>query len=256
MEHQAERIAAIYDIHGNLPALEAALAEIDCDDVDLIVVGGDVAAGPMPGAVIERLRSIGDRARFVRGNADRLMVAAYDDAATQGAPPAVEWAAAQLSSGERDFLASFQDNVVVDVVGIGAIRFCHGSPRSDEEILTSLTSDTRLAPILSGVVEPIVVCGHTHVQFDRTFERWRVLNAGSVGMPYEVPTGARWLRIGPEIEHRVTNYDIDQAAAVIRRAGYPDVEEWIDSYMRNPTPASDASTFFEDMAIKREEQNL
>ncbi|MGH2549739.1 MAG: metallophosphoesterase family protein [Thermomicrobiales bacterium] len=255
MENQAERIAAIYDIHGNLPALEAVLGEIDRDDVDLIVVGGDVAAGPMPGAVIERLRLLGDRARFVRGNADRMMVAAFDDAAIPGAPPAVDWAAAQLSSADRDLLASFQENVVVDAAGIGSIRFCHGSPRSDEEILTSRTSDARLAPILSGVEEPILVCGHTHIQFDRTFDRSRVLNAGSVGMPYEVPTGARWLRIGPGIEHRITAYDIDRAAAIMRTSGYPDVGQWIDSYIRNPTPASEASVFFEDMALKREEQN-
>jgi putative phosphoesterase len=253
--NQAERLAAIYDIHGNLPALEAVLAEIDRDAVDLIVVGGDVAAGPMPGAVIERLRLLGDRARFVRGNADRMMVSAYDEAAVPGAPPAVDWAAGQLRSADRDFLASFQENVVVDIAGVGSVRFCHGSPRSDEEILTSLTSDARLAPILSDVTEPIVVCGHTHIQFDRTFERWRVLNAGSVGMPYELPTGARWLRIGPAIEHRTTGYDIDKAAETIGASGYPDVEEWIDSYLRNPTPASEASAFFEDLAIKREEQN-
>lgn len=255
MEHQAERVAAIYDIHGNLPALNEVLAEIERDNVDLIVVGGDVAAGPMPEAVIDRLRSLRDRALFVRGNADRMMVAAYDEAAVPGAPPAVDWGAAQLSSADRDFLASFRENVVVDITGIGAVRFCHGSPRSDEEILTSLTSDSRLAPILSDVVELIVVCGHTHIQFDRAFERWRVVNAGSVGMPYEVPTGARWLRIGPAIEHRITRYDIDLAAGVIRASGYPDVEGWIDSYLRNPTPATEASAFFENLALKREEQN-
>jgi putative phosphoesterase len=255
MQNHAKRVAAIYDIHGNLPAFEAVLAEIDRDQVDLIVVGGDVAAGPMPGAVIERLRSLGNRARFVRGNGDRMMVTDYDGAAAPGAPPAVDWAAAQLSSTDRDFLASFQENAVIDVAGIGPVRFCHGSPRSDEEILTSRTSDARLARILSEVTEPIVVCGHTHIQFDRSFERWRVLNAGSVGMPYEVPTGARWLRIGPGVEHRVTTYDIDRAAEVIRTSGYPEVEEWIDSYLRNPTPAAEASAFFEDMALKREEQN-
>lgn len=255
MGKQARRVAAIYDIHGNLPALDAVLAEIDRDDVDLIVVGGDVAAGPMPVAVIERLQLLGDRAQFVRGNADRMMVEAFDTIATSAPPPTVDWAAAQLRSSDRDFLASFRENVVVDIRGVGEIRFCHGSPRSDEEILTSVTSDERLAPILTGVKESIVVCGHTHVQFDRSFERWRVLNAGSIGMPYEVPTGARWLRLGPGIEHRVTQYDIDRAAEVIGSSGYPDIETWIESYLRHPTPAAEASAFFEEMAIKREEES-
>lgn len=253
MVERAGRVAALYDIHGNLPALEAVLSEIEREGIDCIVVGGDVAAGPMPIEVIDVLRSLGQRARFVRGNADRLMVSAFDALQSGGNPStSPEWAATQLSQADRDFLASFRENVVLDVEGLGPMRFCHGSPRSDEEILTSLTSGTRLAPILRDVREATVICGHTHIQFDRTFERWRVLNAGSVGMPYEVPPGARWLRLGPGIEHRTTTFDIDAAARVLETSKHPDMPDWINSYLRNPTPAAEASAFFEDMAIKRE----
>jgi putative phosphoesterase len=256
MPERVERVAAIYDIHGNLPALQAVLAEIEREQIDLIIVGGDVAAGPMPVEVIAVLQSLGERARFVRGNADRMMVSAYDTLrSTPGAPASVEWAVTQLSESDRDFLASFDENVVLDIGELGLVRFCHGSPRGDEEILTALTSEQRLEPILAGVDEAIVVCGHTHIQFDRSSRGQRVLNAGSVGMPYEVPPGARWLRLGPEIRHRTTPFDIDAAARTLETSGHPDISGWIEAYLRNPTPAAEASAYFEKMAIERDAED-
>lgn len=251
MTERVERVAAIYDIHGNLPALRAVLNEIEAEGIDRVIVGGDVAAGPMPVEVIATLKSLGERARFVRGNADRLMVRAFDESRSgTGDPASVEWAVTQLSQTDRDFLASFEEQVVVNVNGLGPVRFCHGSPRSDEEILTSLTSESRLGLILENVAEASVVCGHTHIQFDRVFAGWRVLNAGSVGMPYEVPPGARWLRLGPGIEHRTATFDIDAAARVLETSKHPDMASWIETYLRNPTSAAEASAFFEEMAVR------
>jgi predicted phosphodiesterase len=224
------RVAALYDIHGNVPALDAVLAEVAREGVDLIVFGGDVAAGPMPAETIERMRAAGGRC--VMGNADRQMVEDFD----AGRDPAdtddqmlraMWWAATRIDPAQRDYLAGFEPTVTVDVDGLGPTLFCHGSPRNDEEKLTRATTEERLGPILEGVGEHVIVCGHTHQQFDRDIAGHRLLNAGSVGMPYEGDAAAFWLLLGPNAELRRTQYDIDAAAAALRATGMPDVDEVI-----------------------------
>ena len=198
MVQKGSRVAAIYDIHGNLPALEAVLADLESVNPDLIVVGGDVVAGPMPAEVLSYLAALGESVCFVRGNADREVVAAYDDRrhadaidVTDPAERVAAYAASKIDRVHRDLLASFAEHLVVEVEGVGQVLFCHGSPRSDEEIVTAATSDGRLREILAGVDQDLVVCGHTHAQFDRHIGGQRVINAGSVGMPYEgKPVGA------------------------------------------------------------------
>lgn len=221
------RIAAIYDIHGNLPALDAVLAEIERDAPDLILVGGDVAAGPMPRQTIERLMALGDRAHFVRGNADREMVLALDSGERSNAlPPAAmaqfTWSVGQLDRAHRDFLASFTPPVTFPVDGLGQVVFCHGSPRDEDEIITAITSDERLARIVAAVSQQIVVCGHTHMQFDRAAGAVRVVNAGSVGMPYEGAPGAYWCLLDARgVSLRKTDYDYASAAADVAASGCP-----------------------------------
>jgi len=252
------RIAAIYDIHGNLPALEAVLAEIEREAPELIVVGGDVAAGPMPRQTIERLMALGDRAHFVRGNADREMVLALDTGERSAAlPPAAmeqfTWSVGQLNRQHRDFLASFTPPVTFAVDGLGDVVFCHGSPRDEDEIVTAITSDERLARIVADVSQQIVVCGHTHMQFDRRSGAVRVVNAGSVGMPYGDP-GAHWVMLGPDVSLRRTEYDFDAAAEIIRSGGAPWAEEFIAKNMRQPATGKEAATLFEGWAIEREQR--
>jgi putative phosphoesterase len=190
------RIAALYDIHGNLPALDAVLADVARARVDVIVVGGDVASGPLPAQTIDRLCALASPTHFVRGNADREAVAAFDaPPQPPGDDPAAQAAAftaSRLSRAQRDFLDGFEPTVTLEVHGLGRVLFCHGSPRSDTEVITSATPDARLTPMLAGVDAPTVVGGHTHRQFDRRLQRWRVVNAGSVGMPYEGRRGAFW----------------------------------------------------------------
>jgi predicted phosphodiesterase len=145
MSPERMRVAALYDIHANAVALRAVLAELEREHVDLIVVGGDAAPGPLPGPTIELLRSLGDRAVFVRGTTDRWTVEEFDARAGGGPDegrverPAAAWTATMIDQEQRDFLASFQEPVVIEVDGLGATLFCHGSPRSDDEILTALT---------------------------------------------------------------------------------------------------------------------
>jgi putative phosphoesterase len=222
-------VAAISDVHGNLPALEAVLDEIEHAGVDAIVCCGDVAAGPLPRETCERLMAL-DGIRFVRGNADR--------------EPG-DWAAAQLERRHRDFLASFEDTVTLDVNGLGRVLFCHGTPRSDEEIVTAITPEMRLAAVMGEPGADVVVCGHVHVQFDRRAGATRVVNAGSVGLPYEGRPGAYWALLGPDVELRRTEYDLDAAIERMRAGGYPDLDEMLRESLVEPTPADEVTRFFE-----------
>jgi putative phosphoesterase len=236
-------VAVLTDIHGNLPALEAVLADVALTDADLLMICGDVASGPLPIETLEVLRAL-PRARFVRSNADRGLVTAFDGATLPKWPgPAVDWCASQLRREHRDFLASFSEPVSVDVDGVGRVLFCHGSPRSDEEMMTAETADSRLREFLSGVDGDVVVCGHTHMPFDRVVDGVRIINPGSVGMPYGDP-GAFWALLGPGVEFRRTDYDREAAAARIRRSPWPGAQEFASSNVVSVPSTEEALAFF------------
>jgi predicted phosphodiesterase len=249
--------AVVSDVHGNLPALEAVLDTIDRLGVDLIVSNGDVAAGPMPRETIERLMRLGDRARFVHGNADRALVAGFD-----GAPAEQEewsedlrerfrWTVGQLDRRHRDFLAGFADRVVVDVDGLGPVLCCHASARNDDlDVFTARSPDDRVRGFFPGVTERVVTCGHTHMQFDRAAGDIRVVNVGSVGMPYGEP-GAYWALLGPDVTLCRTAYDLGLAAERIRATGYPNAGEFADDNVLRPPAASEALDVFERISERR-----
>jgi predicted phosphodiesterase len=250
------RIATLCDIHGNLPALDAVLAEVELLDVDAIVFGGDVVPGPFMAETVDRLRGLGDRARFVMGNGDREVVEAFDagvapEDAAEGFQRFTAWCAARIDRSARDFLAAFEPVVSLEVDDVGPVLFCHGSPRSDMEIITQVTPPDRLAPMLDGVSERTIVCGHTHHQFARGIDAQTVLNAGSVGMPYQGAAAAFWLLLGPDVQMRRTDYDIDGALEALRATGAPDVDEMmLRESLVTPAQAEDVARFFEDMATK------
>ena len=188
-------VAALYDIHGNLAALDAVLAEVPDDAT--IVVGGDICAGgEHPSETLARLRGLGDRVAWLRGNADREL---HPD--EEGLAPAefLEQARSQLSEDEIEFLHELPETQV-----IGDVLYCHASPRNDLDIFTERTPEERIAFLFAGLEVPTVVCGHTHMQYDRRVGGVRVVNAGSVGMPYEEEPGAYWLL---DLVHRRTLYD-------------------------------------------------
>ena len=108
---------------------------------------------------------------------------------------------------------------------LGQVLFCHATPRSDSEIFTRATPEETLRPVLDGSGAALVVCGHTHMQFDRKVGATRVVNAGSVGMPFGEP-GAFWLLLGPEVELRRTSYNLEAAAQLVRASSYPLAEEF------------------------------
>ena len=222
-------LGVVYDVHGNLPALEAVLADVERVGADLIVFGGDVAAiGPFPLETIDLLRSL-PSARFVMGNADR-----------EDLP--------ELSGERRAFVAAFEPTVSVEVEGLGPTLFCHGSPRSDEEIVTRATPDEAVAEMVEGVGERVIVLGHTHMQFDRRVGDHRVVNAGSVGMPYEAQPGAYWALLGPDVELRRTDYDLEAAAARMRVTSAPQVEEFVRENVLTVPTAEQAIEIFERQA--------
>lgn len=252
------KIVALYDIHGNLPALDAVLKEVEQENPDLILVGGDIVPGPMPRAALGRLLALGDKLRYIRGNCEREVVAAFDGLpARPGMSGEVDermrWTAEQLERSQRDFLAQLPEQASFSVDGLGEVLFCHGSPRSDEEIITAATPEERLRAILSGVRQDVVVCGHTHMQFDRTVDGTRIVNAGSVGMPYG-DTGAYWLLLGPEIMLRRTLYDLEDAAARIRASGYPQAQDFAENNVLKTETEAEAIAVFERMAEERAQE--
>jgi predicted phosphodiesterase len=187
-------VAALYDVHGNLAALEAVLGEVPDDAT--IVVGGDICAGgEQPSETLTRLRGLGDRVAWLRGNADREL---YPGEPGLAPPEFLEEARSKLSEEEIAFLHGLPPTQ-----RIGDVLYCHASPRNDLDIFTERTPEERIASLFEGLDAATVVCGHTHMQFERTIAGMRVVNAGSVGAPYEDEPGAYWLL---DLEHRRTPY--------------------------------------------------
>jgi putative phosphoesterase len=177
-------IAALYDVHGNLAALEAVLAQVP-DDATILVGGDVVAGGDHPSETLGRLRALGDRVVWIRGNADRELDPNEPGLAPAGALDATRDA---LSQEQIAFLLTN-----APTAQIGDVLYCHASPRNDVDIFTERTAEERIAFLFAELDVPTVVCGHTHTQYDRTVAGVRVVNAGSVGMPYEDEPGAYWL---------------------------------------------------------------
>jgi predicted phosphodiesterase len=206
------RVAALYDVEGNMPALEAVLAELEMLHPDAIVFGGDLFCGGQPVEVVDRARSL-STARFLLGNVDRL-----DD-------PNVAYQVALLRDDQRDFVAAFPEKLV-----IGDVLYRHGSPRSVDEAVTLLTSDDVLREMLDGIDQRTVVIGHTHTQFDRRVGEHRIINAGSVGAAWETEPGAYWALLdNGHVELRRSVYDI-AAAIQLLTADDPNREmraQWI-----------------------------
>jgi putative phosphoesterase len=243
------RVAAIYDIHANLPALEAVLQDIRRAEVDHIVVGGDVFPGPMPCETIECLLDLDIPIQFIHGNGDREVLAQMEGMETdryRTAPQSwrepVRWTAQQLQPELEQLLAGWPKTLSVEIRGMGEVLFCHATPRNDTECFTRLTSEDRLLPVFAGINASIVVCGHTHMQFDRTVGKIRVLNAGSVGMAFGEPD-AYWLLLGPDVQLRHTPYDFAKAAERIRDTQYPQAQDFAARILQPPSEGETLEAF-------------
>ena len=235
-------VLALYDIHGNVDALEAVLADPRAAPADAVVVGGDVVPGPFAGATLARLDAIGVPLHWVRGNGEREV------AATLGVErPAADDMAARTAAEIGDERARRLGELAL-TVQLDGVLYCHASPRRDDEMLTRLSSPQRWATALDGVTAGLVVAGHTHQQDDRVLGDVRFVNAGSVGLPYEGDGAARWLWIADgEPELRQTGYDAAGAGARMIAAGWPD-ERSVRAALLEPIAPIEVTRIFEDMA--------
>jgi predicted phosphodiesterase len=235
------RVAALYDIHGNLPALEAVLNELREAAVDQVVVGGDVVVGPMARETLQRLLDFPIPAQFIYGNAEVAVLQQMAGTTPPRVPeqyrPAIQWTAEHVADYQAT-LASWPLTVRLRVEGLGDVLFCHATPRNEDECFTRLTPEDHLLPICDGLGASVIVCGHTHMQFDRTVGRTRVLNAGSIGMPFGDP-GADWLLLGPDVDFRHTDYDLANAAERMRATTFPWPEDFAARYVLQPPSAAE-----------------
>jgi putative phosphoesterase len=200
-------LAVLYDIHGNLPALEAVLA--DAGDAGEFLLGGDYAtAGAWPKETVERLREL-EKATWIRGNADRWLAERHD------APAPME----EIAARTAELLG---DQLVTELVQlperteVGGTLFCHASPRSDMQSFGAEPGPLD-RELLEGVDAARVVFGHTHVQFQRESNGIELLNPGSVGMPWDDDHRAAYAVLDSgQVELRRVEYDWEGAVAAVR----------------------------------------
>ena len=213
------KVAALYDVHGNVPALEAVLAERDAAGADVVLFGGDLASGPFPAETIELARSLAN-ACFVRGNADELASSAINPEANA----ARRWVERQLDDERIEWLATLPFSWSADDV-----LYVHANPLDVGAVVTPRTREARVLELVAGVEESTVVTGHVHVQFEREAGGTRWIGAGSVGFPYEGEPGAYWALVDDgEVELRRTDYDVERASAAIRASGHPRAAALLD----------------------------
>ena len=225
------RVAALNDVHGNLPALQAVLAELDGERIDAIVSGGDLVLGPFPAECLAALR--GRDARFLHGNCERSVLGRIDD---QNA-----WCADRLDDEARAFVAAWPATI-----GLDRVLYCHATPENDEDILTRATPAEIVAAALAGADEPLVVAGHTHQQYELTAGGKRLVNAGSVGLPYEGEPAAFWAIVEDgEAQLRRTDYDVAAAVELIVATGFPTAADWLEGSLVEPERPEEVTAFFE-----------
>lgn len=258
------RVAALYDIHGNLSALKAVLQDVRQGDIDQIVIGGDVVPGPMARETLERLLELDLPTHFIYGNGELAILAEMARArtgsvtywgTTSGARPPEDileiyrWTAAQLQPEFEPALARWPKMLQLEIDSLGQVLFCHGTPRSETEVFTWLTPEDRLLPLFEPLQVDVVVCGHTHMQFDRMIGRTRVVNAGSVGMPFGKP-GAYWILLGPDVQLRHTPYDLAEAAESIRASSYPKAHDFAAHNVLQPPSEKQMLEAFSKVELK------
>jgi len=241
-----QRVAALYDVHGNLPALEAVLADVRACQVDRVVVGGDVVPGPMPRETLACLLGLDQPVDFVRGNGERVVLAQRAREPIDEVPEphreGIRWNAGQLEPQQAAAVARWPLIVRRRIDSLGEVLFCHATPRDDNEIFTRVTGEDRLEGAFGGLDVGLVVCGHPHMPFDRTICGVRVVNAGSVGMPFGEP-GACWLLLGEGVEVRRTAYDLAAAAERVRATDCPGAEELARGLLAPPAEQSMVELF-------------
>jgi diadenosine tetraphosphatase ApaH/serine/threonine PP2A family protein phosphatase len=207
-------IALLYDVHGNLPALDAVLADASGADVTGYVIGGDVALfGAFPAETVERLERLRN-ARWLRGNGERWTANPSDLAPDHPMQGGIAAAREALGTTVVDELGALPESLDL---GDGT-RAWHGSPKSDVESFMP-QPDEHDDALLDGVTDRRLIFGHTHLPFQRTHGDVQLVNPGSVGMPLDGDRRAAYALLHPDgtIEHRRVEYPVDETIAELRR---------------------------------------
>jgi predicted phosphodiesterase len=228
------RVAALADVHGNSPALAAVLEEVEREGPDLVVFCGDLTWGSLPQETLVLVRALEIPARFVSGNAERALLELRAGEIEEPGPRE-RWMLAHHESDDLDLLAAFEPTVTVEVDGLGTTVFSHGSPRSDEECVTERTPAERVREFMAGVGADVVVTAHVHLQYDRVVDDIRLLSPGSVGLPNADGGAAYWALLGPDVEFRRTEYDVEAAIALMRATDDPIVETIVELMLEPPS---------------------
>jgi putative phosphoesterase len=233
------KVMALYDIHGNIDALEAVLAEAE---PEAVLVGGDAVPGPFAAAVLDRLESLRVPVHWIRGNGEREVAEAVG-VAEPSPDDTAAINARELGAERARALGELPLMVALD-----GVRFCHATPHRDDQMVTRISPPERWESVLEGVGPGIVVAGHTHQQDDRTVGDVRFINAGSVGLPYEGDGAARWMWLADgEPELRSTPYDAAAAGRRMLDTGWPDARS-INGALTEPVEPMVVTEIFESFA--------
>jgi putative phosphoesterase len=221
------RLAVMSDVHGNLPALEAVLEDLQPVEPDSILVAGDFIGGPQPVEAIRLLRSLDSW--MIRGNSDTGLLRyglgdAPDAYYTHRQFALLRWAHRHVDQETFGFIRSLPEQRVVEIGGTAPIRLVHGSPRNPSE---SIFPDRDPAPLdvaLSQTSEPVLVCGHTHIPWQVTRDDRLALNPGAVCGPLNGEVCAQyalltWRDGRWQAEHRAVSYDLEQIRTSFRESG-------------------------------------
>jgi predicted phosphodiesterase len=237
------KVLALYDVHGNIDALDAVLADPRAAGPDVVVIGGDAVPGAFARATLDRVDALPSPVRWVRGNGEREVAAAV------GAPaPPPDDVIARTAAMSAAELGDDRARALGDLpmaLEIDGVVYCHATPRRDDEMLTRISPADAWDEALADVEARLVVAGHTHQQDDRVVRDLRFVNAGSVGLPYEGDGAARWLWVAdgrPEL--RQTPYDAARAGARMLDAGWLDGES-IAAALTDPVDPMVVTRLFE-----------
>jgi putative phosphoesterase len=238
------RVGFISDIHGNLLALDAVLADLANRQVDTVVCLGDICFGPQAHECLARVRELG--CPVILGN--------WDSWSIEGFPPADDpigirlyeigaWWARLLTADDREFVRTFQPTLELALDDQSRMVCFHGSPHSFSDWIFATTPDEELGAMFDGIDAAVLVGGHTHLQMLRRFGRSVVVNPGSVGQPFSQwwPNPIRvahWAEYGVvdatrdrmEVDLRRVPFDVDALLRLFADSEMPHARWWIDSW--------------------------
>jgi len=221
------RTAVLYDVHGNLAALEAVLADVEAAGVDRFASGGDAALfGPEPAACVDRLRGLGAGLVAIRGNTDRYIAERTRPSWSAWPEDGATWARDALGEERIAWLEHLPGTAVLEE---HATLLVHATVSSDEDVILPDTPDEEAVRLLGRAGQPRVLYGHVHIQYRRRLGDVELINPGSVGLPFDGDRRAAWAILEADrVELRRTAYDVDAVVAAVANARPPGWEQTVD----------------------------